>query len=89
MTPFEKVKKNLLAIEAEIAKFEPQNPEEYQQYQLSLKYYRDIKNVTDTAKEEGRMEEKESLIRAGLKEGLSISLLSKITGISQEDIEKN
>lgn len=32
------------------------NPAERQQYEESLKYYRDLKNVTDTAREEGREE---------------------------------
>jgi predicted transposase/invertase (TIGR01784 family) len=38
---------------AQIACF---NPTERQAYQDSLKYYRDLKNVTDTAREEGREE---------------------------------
>ena len=40
---------------AEIAKF---SPDEFQNYENSLKYYRDLKNSLDTAKEEGRLEEK-------------------------------
>lgn len=36
---------------AEIAKF---RQSEYQEYEDSLKYYRDIKNSLDTAKEEGK-----------------------------------
>ncbi|PIE78569.1 MAG: hypothetical protein CSA15_07135, partial [Candidatus Delongbacteria bacterium] len=40
---------------AEIAKF---SREEYQDYEDSLKYYRDLKNSLDTAKEEGRIEGK-------------------------------
>ena len=36
---------------AEIAKF---NPKQRQQYESSLKYYRDLKNSIDTAREEGR-----------------------------------
>ena len=43
---------------AEIAKF---SPAERQVYENSLKYYRDIKNVVDTSKEEG--------IKEGIKEG--------------------
>lgn len=38
---------------ARIARFEP---EERKAYESSLKYYRDLKNVTDTAREEGREE---------------------------------
>ena len=112
----EKVFKKLFE-SAEIAKF---NPQEQQQYEQSLKYYRDIKNVTDTAKEEGMIEGKakgiiegkaegiiegkaegiiegkaegiiegkKAVIRTGLKEGTSIDLLSKLTGLSKEVIEK-
>ncbi|HMY00687.1 MAG TPA: PD-(D/E)XK nuclease family transposase, partial [Agitococcus sp.] len=38
---------------ANIAKF---NPVERQAYEDSLKYYRDLKNVTDTARDEGKEE---------------------------------
>ena len=39
--------------QAETAKF---TPEEKEAYEESLKYYRDIKNVVDTSREEGRIE---------------------------------
>jgi len=39
--------------QAEIAKF---TPEEKEAYEESLKSYRDIKNVVDTSREEGRIE---------------------------------
>jgi len=39
--------------QAEIAKFTPKEKEAYEE---SLKYYRDIKNVVDTSREEGRVE---------------------------------
>jgi predicted transposase/invertase (TIGR01784 family) len=41
---------------ASIARFEP---EERQAYESSLKYYRDLKNVIDTARDEGREEGRE------------------------------
>ena len=41
---------------AGIARFQP---EERQAYESSLKYYRDLKNVIDTAREEGRKEGRE------------------------------
>ncbi|MEO0648613.1 MAG: Rpn family recombination-promoting nuclease/putative transposase, partial [Cyanobacteria bacterium J06650_10] len=44
---------------AEIANF---SPEEQDAYEDSLKYYRDIKNVVDTSKKEGREEEAVRLI---------------------------
>jgi len=69
---------------AEIAKFDRKQLEEYEQ---SLKYYRDIKNVVDTSFEEGRKEEKYDVVRNGKKEGLSIDVLIKLTGLSREEIE--
>ncbi len=58
----------------------------------SLKYYRDIKNVIDTSKEEGKIEgkeeEKEQTVKRGLQEGLTIELLVKLTGLSEEKIRK-
>jgi len=48
---------------AEIAKFTPNEREAYEE---SLKYYRDLKNVIDTSKDEGKEEGR----REGLEEGL-------------------
>ena len=53
----EKLKENIflkLFETAEIAKF---SQSEYQEYEDSLKYYRDIKNILDTAREEGEKKE--------------------------------
>lgn len=52
---------------AQIACF---NPAERQAYEDSLKYYRDLKNVTDTAWEEGREEGRMEGREAGRMEGL-------------------
>ena len=92
---------------AEIARF---TPEEKEQYEESLKSYRDLKNVIDTSfgegKEEGIKEGKEEGIKEGreegikegkgegikqtalnmLKEGFNIDLISKITGLSGDEI---
>ena len=82
---------------AEIAKF---NPEQVQSYEDSLKYYRDLKNSLDTAREEGReigieegkklgIEENQVLmVRRSLDEGLSVSTVAKITGLSETQINK-
>ena len=70
---------------AEIAKF---SQKEYQDYENSLKYYRDLKNSLDTAKEEGKIEGKiEDAIKM-LEKGLEISLISEITGLTEEEIKK-
>ena len=78
--------------EAEIAKF---TPEELREYEDSLKAYRDIKNSIDTARKEGRvegrvegrLEEKIAIARNLKSMGMSISDISKATGLSEEDID--
>jgi len=74
---------------AEIAKF---SPEERVAYEESLKYYRDIKNVVDTSREEGIEEGKEKrtleIARELKRSGVSIDVIMKSTGLSKEEIEK-
>jgi len=74
---------------AEIAKF---SLKERQEYEDSLKYYRDLVNSIDTAEqdgeEKGKRKEKIEIAKKCLKEGLSIDVISKITGLSKEEIEK-
>ena len=73
--------------EAEIAKF---TPEEREAYEDSLKYYRDIKNVVDTSreegKEEGKEEERNEIAKELKKNGVSIEIIIKSTGLSEEEI---
>lgn len=68
---------------AEIAKF---SKEEILSYEDSLKYYRDLKNSLDLAKEEGKLEKAREIILNGQQEGLSISILSKIVGLAEEEV---
>ena len=82
---------------AEIAKF---TPEELREYEDSLKAYRDIKNSIDTARREGRVEGREEgrvegrveekiAIARNLKSmGMSISDISKATGLQEEEIKE-
>ena len=74
--------------EAEIAKF---TPVELKEYEDSLKAYRDIKNSIDTARREGRVEgrvEEKNAIARNLKSmGMSISDISKATGLQEEEIK--
>ena len=74
--------------EAEIAKF---TPVELKEYEGSLKTCRDLKNSLDTAEEkgrvEGRVEEKTAIARNLKSMGMSISDISKATGLSEEDID--
>lgn len=74
--------------EAEIAKF---TPAEREAYEDSLKYYRDIKNVVDTSKEEGREEGKEEERNEIAKEmksnGEPIEKIIKYTNLTRKEIE--
>jgi len=70
---------------AEIAKF---SHEEYLSYEDSLKYYRDLKNSLDTAKEEGKEEKAIEIIINSIKAGFDNQTISKITGFSIAQIEK-
>ena len=82
---------------AEIAKLKP---EEYKQYEASVNAYRDIFNIKNTAFEkgikkgkiEGKIEgEKKKAIEVaknGLKAGLSIEIIMKLTGLTKEEINK-
>ena len=69
--------------EAEIAKF---TPVELKEYEDSLKTYRDVKNSLDTAEEKGRVEEKIAIARNLKSMGMSISDISKATGLQEEEI---
>lgn len=85
---------------AEIAKF---TPEEKEAYEESLKYYRDLKNVVDTSKEEGIKEGKiegriegkiegkiEGRIEVAIelkKNNIPIDIIIKSTGLSKDQID--
>ena len=74
---------------AEIAKF---TPKEARSYEDSLKYYRDLKNSLDTAEEEGFVKGIDKGIKDVAKKlvelGMSISEISKATGLSEQEIKK-
>lgn len=74
---------------AEIAQF---TPEEKEAYEESLKYYRDLKNVVDTSKEEGILEGKiEGKIEVAIelkKNNVPVEIIMKSTGLSKEQIER-
>jgi predicted transposase/invertase (TIGR01784 family) len=65
---------------AEIAKF---TPDQIRSYEDSLKYYRDLKNSLDTAKDEKAME----IAKNALKEGLPVAFIQRLTGLTKEQIE--
>ena len=86
---------------ASIARFQP---EERQAYESSLKYYRDLKNVIDTAWDEGREEgleqgreegietgreqEKHLMVANMLKAGIPDEQIISIAQVSQELLDK-
>jgi predicted transposase/invertase (TIGR01784 family) len=70
---------------AEIAKLKP---EEMKAYEESLKTYRDQYSVIETARNEGREEEKIEIARLMKKYGDSVEKISAITGLTKEEIEK-
>lgn len=69
---------------AEIARF---TPEQVRSYEDSLKYYRDLKNSLDTAREEGMMEGIEKVALNMLKVGISIETIANTTGLTNQQIE--
>ena len=87
--------------QAEIARY---TPEERQDYEDSLKIYRDMKNVLDTAKlrglekglekgrkegiEQGTFKERRKNAKAMKALGLPLETIAKVTGMSADDIAK-
>lgn len=70
---------------AEIAKF---TPEEIRSYEDSLKYYRDLKNSLDTAKQEAREERNIEIAKNALLKNYSIDDVIELTGLSREQVER-
>jgi predicted transposase/invertase (TIGR01784 family) len=72
---------------AEIARF---TPVERREYEDSLKVYRDLKNVIDTSREEGRKEGREETLKKMARSmkaaGEPIDKMSEYTGFSPEQI---
>ena len=73
--------------QAEIARFTPQDAREYEE---SIKVYRDLTNVVNTAerkgREEGREEEKVATALRMKADGLSSKSISKYTGLALETV---
>lgn len=80
----ERVFEKLFTI-AEIAKF---TPDEKNAYENSLKYYRDMKNSFDTAREEGREEVMVGFVERLDKLGMDALFISNATGLPVDDVKK-
>lgn len=88
----------------EVAELAQYSPNDRQAYHNSLKYYRDMKNVMDTAYEEGYEEGREKGIEAGMEAGMQTAIqetarrmkqagetsgkISLFTGLSADEIER-
>ncbi len=68
---------------AEIGKF---NREELAEYENSLKHYRDVKNVIDTARVDGRNEKAVEVARKALEKNMPLADIADLTGLSEEEI---
>ena len=73
--------------QAEIAQY---TPEERQDYEESLKNFRDWYSALKTAEKKGRAEGiQEGIIKTAQnmkKEGLSVSLIARMTGLTEQEI---
>lgn len=71
---------------AEIAKF---TPKQRQDYEDSLKTYRDFINSMNTSKEDGKKEKAIEIAKNSLKAGLSIETIIQITGLTKKELINN
>jgi predicted transposase/invertase (TIGR01784 family) len=69
---------------AELANFKPGEADSYEN---SLKIYRDLKGVVDTAFDEGKLEGKLEVVQQAKRMGLSIAEISKLTGLTANEID--
>ena len=70
---------------AELSKF---GQAELSNYENSLKIYRDLKNVIDTAFDNGKIERTNEIAKNLKSKGFTSKNISDITGLSEQDIEK-
>jgi predicted transposase/invertase (TIGR01784 family) len=78
------------------AELESFNTKEMDAYEQSLKYYRDLKNVIDTAFENGKikgmleviLERKKEIVKKAIQIGLNTNQIVELTGLSEEEINK-
>jgi predicted transposase/invertase (TIGR01784 family) len=70
---------------AELAKF---GQAELANYENSLKIYRDLKGIIDTAFDEGKLEGKLEIAKSLKKLGVPIETIIEASGLTLDDIEK-
>ena len=69
-----------------IAEVSNYSPTELQEYEESLKYYRDYHNTIDLKYKEGKTEAFVTAAKKMKKDGLSVETISKYTGLTNEEI---
>ncbi|MBB6003437.1 Rpn family recombination-promoting nuclease/putative transposase [Arcicella rosea] len=70
---------------AELAKY---GQADLDSYENSLKIYRDLKGVIETAFDEGKLEGKFEVAKSAKQMGLSLADIIKLTGLSENEIDK-
>ncbi len=70
---------------AEVARF---THEQFLSYEDSLKYYRDLKNSIDTAREEGMAAGRLEIAEKLLRKNMSAAEIHEITGLPEEEIRR-
>ncbi len=70
---------------AELAKLAPA---ELENYENSLKVYRDLKNVIDTARDEGRRQRETEIASELKRNGVPVEIIIKTTGLSENEINQ-
>ncbi len=83
-----KLKENIFLKLFEAAEISRLTPEEYKQYQASVNAYRDIFNIQNTAFEKGEKKAKIEVAKNLLKEGIDISVIINVTGLTEEEINR-
>jgi predicted transposase/invertase (TIGR01784 family) len=82
----EKLKEGLFLRLFEVAEIAKYDDNEQRAYQDSVKYYRDLKNVMETAVEEAMINRNIEIVRNLIKEGADNTFISRITEMSIEQI---
>ena len=63
--------------------------DDWQKYQLSLKYQRDLKNTEDAIREQGRIEEKQRIVHNLIQsKELSDEQIASVSGLSLAEIRR-
>ena len=70
---------------AEISKF---SREELEEYETSLKAYRDMYCVVSAAKSEGKLEERKAIAKNLKNKGFEVAVIAESTGLTLEDVQK-